>query len=131
MNPLLLTDVYKMGHMEQYPDDTVEVYSYLEARKPNQMMVFFGLQYILLEYLAKPITREDGEDFLHYYRQILGEPSEAVQQKIRALTDLGYWPLTIKAVAEGTQLASKNILFSIRTRSRNFTGASALSKACC
>ena len=120
MNPLLLTDVYKMGHMEQYPDDTVEVYSYLEARKPNEKMVFFGLQYILMEYLAKPITRENGEEFLHYYREILGEPSAAVQAKVRALTELGYWPLNIKAVPEGTELASKNILFSIRNTKPDF-----------
>ena len=120
MNPLLLTDVYKMGHMEQYPDDTVEVYSYLEARKPNQTMIFFGLQYILLEYLSKPVTPENGEEFLHYYREILGEPSQDVQNKVRALTDLGYWPLSIKAVPEGTRLDSRNILFSIRNTRPEF-----------
>ena len=120
MNPLLLTDVYKMGHMEQYPGDTVEVYSYLEARKPNQPVVFFGLQYILMEYLSKPLTRENGEEFLHYHREILGEPSPSVQEKIRALTDLGYWPLSIKAVPEGTRLGSRNILFSIRNTRPEF-----------
>ena len=119
-NPLLLTDVYKMGHMEQYPADTVEVYSYLEARKPNQKVTFFGLQYILIEYLSKPIKLRYGEEFLYFYEEILGKASEDVKNKIKALCELGYWPLEIKAVPEGTNIESKNILLSIKNTHPDF-----------
>src|SRR5882762_8186474 len=113
-NVLLMTDTYKLGHMEQYPEDTVEIYSYLEARKANQKTVFFGLQYLLQEYLTRPITKEDGLEFLEYYRQIIGTPPEDTVKKINALTDLGYWPLFIKAVPEGTIIDSQNALMTIR-----------------
>jgi nicotinamide phosphoribosyltransferase len=113
-NTLLLTDVYKMGHLEQYPDDTEEVYSYLEARKPGEKTVFFGLQYLLAEYLARPITRDNVEEFLEYYRSILGTVPKTTGSKLYALAGLGYWPLQIKAVPEGTVLDSKNVLMTIR-----------------
>ncbi len=45
-NPLLFTDVYKLGHMEQYPEDITKIYSYLHTRndKKYQEIVMFGLQ---------------------------------------------------------------------------------------
>ena len=120
MNTLLLTDVYKMGHMEQYPADTVEVYSYCEARKPGLKTLFYGLQYILKAFLAQPVSHDDADEFLHYHNAILGEPSVGVRQKVHALADLGYWPLEIRAVPEGTVLDSRNILFSIRNTHPDF-----------
>lgn len=119
-NPLLLTDVYKLGHMIQYPEDTTEVYSYLEARKPNQKTVFFGLSYYLQEYLSQPITTFHAEQFFKYYKRILGSVPESVVQKINLLVERGYWPVEIKAVEEGTVLDSKNILFSIRNTEPEF-----------
>lgn len=115
-NPLLLTDVYKLSHAVMYPEDTEFVYSYLEARKPDTTQVFFGLQYILKQYLSRPITSENVEEFLEYYLDILGEPNEAfhvMKQKVTRLQQLGYWPLEIKAVPEGTVINSQNILLSV------------------
>lgn len=103
-----------MGHMEQYPADTVEVYSYLETRKPGHEVVFFGLQYILRAYLERPLTRDDAQQFLKVYEQILGKPSDDVCKKIMALADLGYWPIEIKAAPEGAVLGHRNVLMTIR-----------------
>ena len=36
MNPLLLTDVYKTVHHEQYPDGMTELHSYLIPRKKQK-----------------------------------------------------------------------------------------------
>lgn len=57
MNPLLLTDGYKLGHKEQYPNGTTFVYSNWTPRKSRiegiDNVVFFGLQYFIKEYLIK------------------------------------------------------------------------------
>lgn len=109
-----------MGHMQQYPEDTTEVYSYLEARKPEHEIIFFGLQYILKTYLSQSITSNDVDEFLSVYKRILGDVPEDVKAKVIALSKLGYWPVEIKAVPEGTVLPTQNILLSIRNTHPDF-----------
>ncbi len=124
MNNLLLqTDVYKMGHMEQYAPGCNKVYSYLTARSDRKFneTVFFGLQYYLKKYLSQPITPAMGEEFLSYRKMILGgENSPEVENKIRALCKLGYLPLEIKAVEEGTVLPVRNVLMTITNTHPDF-----------
>ena len=113
-NILLLTDVYKLGHMNQYNPDVVNIYSYLEARKPNIDTVFFGLQYLLKEYLENyVVTHEDVNEVIKYRNMILGSTPKEIEDKYRALADLGYLPIKIKAIKEGSIINSKNLLLSI------------------
>lgn len=158
-NLLMCTDVYKMGHMEQYTPGTNKVYSYLCARagmRPdsrimatvNQLVddgiinkkdavyaleqaasknmtgfnevVFVGLQYYLKEWLSKPITHADVDEFLSARENILGANSDEVVRKVRALADLGYMPLEIKAVPEGTVVPVKNVLMTITNTHPDF-----------
>jgi nicotinamide phosphoribosyltransferase len=115
-NPLLATDVYKMGHMEQYAPGTEKVYSYLVARSDKHFSeaVFFGLQYYLEEYLSVPLEPWMADEFLNMRRHILGvESSPEVEKKIRSLCALGYWPLEIKAVPEGKVVPVKNVLMTL------------------
>lgn len=114
-NLLLMTDVYKLGHMRQYKPGTTKVYSYLCARsnKKYNDALFFGLQ-PYLKILETPITQADGEEFLSYYTQILGaQPPQDITDKINALVKLGYLPLEIKAVPEGTIIDNKNVLATV------------------
>ncbi len=121
-NPLLATDVYKMGHMEQYAPGCNKVYSYLTARtdKTFPKTVFFGLQYYMKEYLSVKLTPEMGEEFLKYRKMILGSNSPEVETQIRALCLLGYFPLEIKAVEEGTVMPVKNVLMTITNTNPDF-----------
>lgn len=121
-NPLLGTDVYKMGHMEMYAPGTTKVYSYLTARtdKNFDKTVFFGLQYYSKEYLSVKLTPEMGEEFLRYRKMILGSNSPAVEKQIRDLCQLGYFPLEIKAVEEGTVMPVKNVLMTITNTHPDF-----------
>lgn len=114
-NILLATDVYKLGHMEQYKPGVNKVYSYLTARsgKNFDKTVFFGLQYYLERYLSQPITPAMGEELLEYRKRILGSNSADVENKVRALCQLGYLPLEIKAVPEGTVMPTGNVLMTI------------------
>ncbi len=121
-NPLLATDVYKMGHMEQYAPGCNKVYSYLTARSDKNFgkTVFFGLQYYLKEYLSVKLTPQMGEEFLKYRKMILGSNSPEVEAQMRALCALGYFPLEIKAVEEGTVMPVKNVLMTITNTHPDF-----------
>src|SRR5574338_224092 len=115
MNLLLCTDVYKLGHMEQYPRGTTKIYSYLCARstKKETKCLWFGLQYYIKKYLCQPITKENAEEFFEYRNLILGGTSSEIEEKINALVTLGYLPIEIKAVPEGTVIDNKNVLCTI------------------
>ena len=57
----LNTDSYKLSHFAQYPPGTEHVFSYVEARGGSEPdapdhVVFFGLQMLLKEYVARPVT---------------------------------------------------------------------------
>lgn len=115
LNPLLGTDVYKMSHMEMYAPGTTKVYSYLCARSDKNFneVLYFGLQYYLKEYLSTKLTPEMGEEFISYKTMITGECSEDVKHKIRSLCKLGYFPIKIKSIREGSIIPPKNALFTI------------------
>ena len=56
-NLLLNTDSYKASHWLQYPPGTDATFFYVESRGGlYDRTLFYGLQAILKEYLAKPIT---------------------------------------------------------------------------
>jgi nicotinamide phosphoribosyltransferase len=121
-NTLLSTDVYKMGHLEFYPEGTTKIYSYLVARSAKKFdaTVFFGLQYYLKQYISKPITHADVDEFLQYRAMILGSNPEGVVKKVRALADLGYWPISIKAVPEGSVVGVRNVLLTMTNTHPDF-----------
>lgn len=122
-NPLLLTDVYKMSHGEQYCPGTTKVYSHLVARsnKVFDRTVFFGLQYYLDNYLTVPLEPWMAEEFLSYRGRILGPDSASIiSRNVRALCDLGYWPVKIKAVPEGTVMPVRNVLMTIESTHEEF-----------
>lgn len=114
-NPLLATDVYKMGHMEQSAPGTEKVYAHLVARssKTFDKTVFLGLQYYLQVYLSKKLKPWMAEEFLNARKHILGANSDEVVSKMRALAKLGYFPIKIKAVPEGSVMPVKNVLLTI------------------
>jgi nicotinamide phosphoribosyltransferase len=125
INPLLQTDVYKLGHLEQYPDGCDFVYSHLIARSEKKFpdVLFFGLQYYLDRYLSRPLRPWMADELIQVRESILGGTSKLVERKIRDLCDLGYWPLRIKAVDEGTILAPKNVLMTICNTHPDFAWA--------
>ena len=113
-NPFLLTDYYKVGHVFQYPAGTTLVYSNLTPRKSRMddvdEMVFFGLQYFIKEYLNgyfnKNFFNLPKEKVMHEYKRRIttslgGLPT---YEHIEKLHDLGYLPIEIKALPEGSRV---------------------------
>jgi nicotinamide phosphoribosyltransferase len=121
-NLMLCTDVYKMGHMEQYPKGTTKVYSYLLARSDKKMpeTLFYGLQYYLKKLCARP-TDAHMIEFLDYRKNILGtNASKAIEDKCHNLVKLGYLPIKIKAVREGQVIPVRNALMTIESMHPEF-----------
>lgn len=125
-NPLLATDCYKLSHSLQLAPGTDRIYSYLCARSDKNFkeVVFFGLQYYLRKYMSQPITQEHADEFYTVYEKVLGRAVESeLKQKIQSLVELGYWPLLIKAVPEGTVMPVKNVLMTITNTVDGFAWA--------
>lgn len=121
-NLLLMTDVYKLGHLRMYKPGTNKIYSYLCARstKKEAKALFFGLQ-PYLKILEKGVTQEDADEFFQYFTEILGSlPPKDIVDKINGLVKLGYIPLEIKAVPEGTYLENKNVLATVTNTHPDF-----------
>lgn len=110
MNPMLFIDFYKAGHKFQYPKGTSLIYSNFTPRKSRtniQEMTFFGLQYIVQEYLIEQFNKNFFErpmsEVLGEYRQVMDDSLGGIDTRhIVDLHSLGYLPLKIKALPEGT-----------------------------
>lgn len=124
MNPLLLTDGYKVDHRRQYPTGTTLVYSNWTPRKSRldgvDEVVFFGLQYFIKKYILEDFEthffKQPKEKVLaEYERRInnyLGE-NQVGTQHISDLHDLGYIPMVIKALPEGATVPMKVPMFTM------------------
>ena len=113
-NFLCQTDVYKMNQHAYYPPGMSRFYTYMESRGSREdgldYTVFYGLQYMLKEYF-KPVTHEQVDEFAEISQHILG-PQAPDLRRFRALADLGYLPLKIKAVREGTVMPLRNVFLT-------------------
>jgi nicotinamide phosphoribosyltransferase len=129
--PILLKDGYKVGHKFQYPENTTLVYSNMTPRKSRSEgvdeIVFFGLQYFIKEYLIRQFdenffSRPKEEVLREYARRLdayLGKDS-ITYQHIAALHDLGYLPLEIKALPEGSLVPMRVPIFTVRNTLPDF-----------
>lgn len=124
MNPLLLTDGYKVDHRRQYPEGTSLVYSNWTPRKSRiagvEEVVFFGLQYFIKKYIIEDFERyffakPKEEVIKQYSRRInnyLGE-NQVGTDHIAALHDLGYIPMVFKALPEGAGVPIRVPMFTM------------------
>ncbi len=124
INPLLLLDYYKTTHNEQYPAGITKITSYYTPRmsrlKDDTMLVMFGLQAFIKEYLIDSFQENffnrNKEDVLKEYRRMIDSTlgdNIVDYEKIARLHDLGYLPIAIKALEEGTRVPVKVPMFEI------------------
>ena len=117
MNPFLLTDFYKLTHLLQYRPELRELTSYLTPRgsrlKGIDKVVFFGLSAYVHSYIVENFRENFFTRNFEYceceIREVLelglGYSDEMIDKTIehfKALHNLGYLPVEINAVPEGT-----------------------------
>lgn len=117
-NIITKTDSYKLTHHQQYQPDTEVVYSYFEARKGAEFdeTVFFGLQYLLKEYLEGVVVSKSKIDFAEaLVEDHLGDKklfNRKMWEHILESHD-GKLPIRIKAVPEGTVVPIDNVMMTV------------------
>lgn len=115
-NILLATDGYKLTHWKQYPPGTEIVYSYLESRGGKfPSTVFFGLQYFLRRYMeGQVVTQEKIDEASAKIGDYFGTDyfnREGWEYILREYG--GRLPVSIRAVPEGTDVPTSNVLMTI------------------
>lgn len=147
LNPALLIDFYKDAHRVQYPEGTEMVYSTWIPRSSRKegitKVVAFGVQAFVKEYLIDYFNvmffAQRKEDVVFDYQytiyftlinpgNILKLLPAKIEEEIRKvdashiadLHDLGYLPLKIKAVKEGTLVPIKVPMVTIQNTQKKF-----------
>lgn len=130
-NPLLLIDFYKSTHHEQYPKGLTKMVSYFTPRmsrlEGQDKLVMFGLQAFIKEYLIEYFNEyffgRPKDEVLNEYSRVLdntlGKGSYDLN-KIADLYDLGYLPLEIRAIPEGSRVDIKVPMIEISNTHPNF-----------
>lgn len=120
LNPLTAIDFYKADHRRQYPDATEYVYSNFTPRSGklapvletyDDKVVFFGLQGFIKQFLIETwndsFFNQPKDKIVKAYKKrmdaSLGADAIPVDH-IEALHDLGYLPIRIKALPEGSRV---------------------------
>jgi nicotinamide phosphoribosyltransferase len=130
-NPMLLIDFYKAVHAEMLPKGITKSVSYFTPRmsrvKRWNEVAMFGLQGFIKEYLVDYFNEyfffEYKNKAIGTYKTVmdatLGEGTYGLQ-KIEDLYDLGYLPIEIKALPEGTLVPMHVPMFSIENTHKDF-----------
>ncbi|WP_250626423.1 nicotinate phosphoribosyltransferase [Pinirhizobacter soli] len=114
-NLLLNTDSYKASHWLQYPPGTDSTFFYVESRGGTyDRTVFFGLQAILKEYLARPVTHAHVDEARDLFAAH-GEPFNEAGWRYIVDHHGGLLPIRIRAVPEGTVVPTHQALMTIES----------------
>ena len=112
INSLLVSDGYKQSHLHQYPKGTTLVYSNWTPRNDKHAhtkdgVVVFGIQAVLMqlkEHFDRNFFNLPKSDvvasFKQGYYEYFGEEPDVTH--LVALHDLGYLPITVKSLPEGS-----------------------------
>ena len=110
---MLMADTYKNTNPDAMPEELTKLTSYITPRKSMfkniDEVVFFGLQGFIKEFLIDLVNdtffNRDREEVLNEYKTYLdtqiGSHSYDIQ-RIADLYDLGYLPIEMKALPEGS-----------------------------
>lgn len=130
-NPMLLIDFYKAVHAEMLPDGITKSVSYFTPRmsrvKRWDSVVMFGLQGFiktyLIDYFNEEFFEKSLDEVIGEYRRImdytLGEDAYKIQ-KIIDLHNLGYLPIEIVALPEGSLVPMHVPMFGITNTHKDF-----------
>lgn len=122
---VLLTDFYKIGHVHQYQPGTEVIYSTWTARQSRingiDDIVFYGLQGFIKEYL---VDYFNGNFFGRPLEDVISEYDDycinclfiekPINKHIADLHALGYLPIEVKAVKEGTKVPIRVPVFTVK-----------------
>lgn len=130
-NPLLLIDYYKACHDLMLPKGMTKSVSYFTPRKSRinrwDKVVMFGLQGFiktyLIDYFNNEFFNKSKEEVVASYEKVLDATfgkGNYSSEKIKKLHDLGYLPIEIFAIPEGTEVPMHVPMFGITNTHPDF-----------
>lgn len=137
MNSMIQTDSYKLSHKGFMNEGTEVIYSNFTARSGKHFpmphgefddkVVMFGLQHVIMDYLIKDMNDNffnvEEEVAITYLQDLfdayLGAGSVPCDH-FRELHQLGYLPIEIKALPEGTLVPIKVPLYTVQNTDERF-----------
>lgn len=131
INPLLLLDFYKVCHQKQYPKNISKIVSYYTPRTSRidglDYIVHFGLQGYIKEYLIDMFNdnffNKDIEEIMAEYKEFFDNHLSIgviEYDRIRELHKLGYLPIKISSLPEGTKVPIGVPMFEITNTHPDF-----------
>lgn len=105
------TDGYKLSQWKQYPKGATHAMSYGEARGGADRVKFFGLQYVLKN--MKVPTPAEVEQVKTYVENYTGRTDIFNYEGWKQIAEMGYFPLKVRAVPEGTVVPTGQALFTV------------------
>lgn len=113
------TDGYKFSHWLQYPENVTDGSAYVESRGGEfDYTVFNGLQYVMTEFLTRPITQAEI-DVTEPVVLAYGVPFNRAGWEYIVRVHGGLLPVEILAVPEGTIVPVHNALAVIKPTDPN------------
>lgn len=132
ITPFACADAYKLSHWVQYPKGTTMVYSNFTPRKCRIPSVneftFFGLQAFLIklktsfdiDFFNQP-EETAVKEFTDFYSMFfMGADASELGERVRALHQLGYLPLEVRALKEGSIVNHGIPVFTIKNTHPEF-----------
>lgn len=131
LDPITACDFYKVGHKAMYPKGTEVIYSNFTPRsnklapnaddvKPSKVL-FYGLQgfiksFLIEQFNANFFHKSKIEVIAKYNRRMDGALGQGAvdSSHIAALHDLGYLPIEIKALPEGSLVDIKVPVLTVK-----------------
>lgn len=135
-NPLLNVDAYKVSHKKMLPKELTKVYSNMTPRSSKHFtfkssmfddkVVVFGVQVMLTklkeswdeDFFSRPLS-ETLDEYVDVMQQCLGQ-TKVETAPWEDLHKLGYLPISIKALKEGTRCPMKVPVLTIANTDDRF-----------
>jgi len=132
LNAMLLADFYKLAHRRQYPEGTEYVFSTWTPRSgkhlPNsEHAVCFGIQGFVKEFLIdffnESFFSKDKQEIVKEYKRFVSATllvKDPETDHIEDLHDLGYLPILVKSLEEGTRVPFRVPMMTIENTDPRF-----------
>lgn len=136
-SPLFNTDGYKLGHSVQLPDNTNFIYSNFSPRSnkwfkgtkflKSHKLMFVGFQAFIKRFLIADFQTHFFDlpktEAMAYFKETITNyvgDMPTLFSNLEALHDLGYLPIKIKALAEGSMVNMNTPVFTICNTDNRF-----------
>lgn len=138
INPMIATDSYKLSHKDMYPEGTAMVYSNMTPRSGkilqkivpvsiyDDKMVHYGIQGLLMHYVGlwnENFFGVSQTDAVSWYARTVPPfmgATEVTVDHVVALHKLGYLPLLVRSLPEGSIVPFKVPVFTVENTLHNF-----------